>query len=402
MMRVLSKAQWTRVEQRGASIVEALIAGLVLSFAMVALTGMQVSLSRSADVAKQRTEATRLAQEKMEELRSFQSLPTVTDMVTYDGMISSVSPDAINLVNTDFSRSWTIDNVTQTLGKRIQVSVAWTDRAGQVQTVSIQSMLTKAEHSKLGVIMASGGGSGGGSPPGGESANVPYPAIDIGNGRSTYQWPGNSYNVWYVFSNTDASVLYRCSTQPTSATDLAATCASIRGYIVAGYISVDVPNGNNANRNIDTELSPWVVDRCGIDAGTRVNVGADNALTTNVDEGAPCFVANIIVGNAINPACPYFETGGNNNPSGAEIDELRFYKCYAALVELANPNVETWSGRMTFLTAPTGSRKICRFVNNLNNNNTGVYNGVRQSLNNENYFARLNNNCETGQAQHQP
>ena len=45
---------------RGFTLLEALIALLVLSFGMLAIAGFQTTLSRNSDLAKQRTEALRL------------------------------------------------------------------------------------------------------------------------------------------------------------------------------------------------------------------------------------------------------------------------------------------------------------------------------------------------------
>ena len=45
--------------QRGISLVEALVAMLVMSFGMLAIVGLQATLRLNADVAKQRAEAVR-------------------------------------------------------------------------------------------------------------------------------------------------------------------------------------------------------------------------------------------------------------------------------------------------------------------------------------------------------
>ena len=48
--------------QHGVALIEALISMVVVASGALSLAGFGVNLSRSADVAKQRTEATRLAQ----------------------------------------------------------------------------------------------------------------------------------------------------------------------------------------------------------------------------------------------------------------------------------------------------------------------------------------------------
>ena len=67
-----------RRKEAGFTLIETLVALVVMGFGVLSLAGMQLNLSRSGDVAKQRTEATRLAQEKVETLRSFTGISSGT------------------------------------------------------------------------------------------------------------------------------------------------------------------------------------------------------------------------------------------------------------------------------------------------------------------------------------
>ena len=62
---------------RGVSMVEAMVALAVMAFGMLAVVGVQSTLRLNADIAKQRSEATRMAQEKLDEWRSFTVIDTV-------------------------------------------------------------------------------------------------------------------------------------------------------------------------------------------------------------------------------------------------------------------------------------------------------------------------------------
>jgi Tfp pilus assembly protein PilV len=56
-------------------LVEVLIALVVLAIGVLAIAVFQTTLSRNSDLAKQRTEATRLAQQRIEDLRAYPRLP---------------------------------------------------------------------------------------------------------------------------------------------------------------------------------------------------------------------------------------------------------------------------------------------------------------------------------------
>jgi type II secretory pathway pseudopilin PulG len=375
----------TRRAQRGFSIIEALIAGLVLSFGTLALVGVQVALSRNGDVAKQRSEATRLAQEQMENLRSYASATTtVTGVSSYESLATG-SDATTTIRNTAFDRSWTVGGAGTDLHRPVSVLVAWIDRAGAAQEVRLSSVIAKTNYNKVGLIMANVGGSGYAGIVRQRNNNVPYPAVDIGNDKSRYQWPGQS--VWYVFDNTTANVEYRCTSAPTNGATLSTTagCTNILAYVLAGYVSSNTSNG--ANDNIDTVLSPWSINLCAFTS------------TANLQSTPSCFVENVVVSSAINSNCPYLVS--NIAPTSAQLDGLKFYKCYAALIEVPLGDTTGWTGRLEFAAAPTGNRKVCRF-NHLLVDASGIYRNIEESLNNENYFARLSGNCGSGQTQHQP
>jgi Tfp pilus assembly protein PilV len=56
---------------RGVSLVEAMVALAVMAFGMLAVVGVQSTLRLNGDIAKQRSEATRIAQENLEKGRAF-------------------------------------------------------------------------------------------------------------------------------------------------------------------------------------------------------------------------------------------------------------------------------------------------------------------------------------------
>ena len=71
---------------RGISLVEALVALAIMSIGMLALVGVQSAMRLNSDLAKQRTEATRIASEEIERVRNFISVAAVPGSpgVSYD------------------------------------------------------------------------------------------------------------------------------------------------------------------------------------------------------------------------------------------------------------------------------------------------------------------------------
>src|SRR4051794_6693571 len=76
---------------RGVSLVEAMVALAVMAFGMLAVVGVQSTLRLNGDIAKQRSEATRLAQETLETYRSFTSLDVGPADKTWNGIAEGVS-----------------------------------------------------------------------------------------------------------------------------------------------------------------------------------------------------------------------------------------------------------------------------------------------------------------------
>ena len=79
----------TRHGSAGITLIEALIALLVLSLGMLALVQVQSTLRYNSDVAKQRSEAVRIAQENMESLRAYGRLAATTGYKSYTEIASS-------------------------------------------------------------------------------------------------------------------------------------------------------------------------------------------------------------------------------------------------------------------------------------------------------------------------
>ena len=339
--------------QGGFSLIEALISLVVMAFGMLALSGMQTSLSRNADVAKQRTEAMRLAQARMEDMRSFTGISTGT--VNWNGL--DATANTTTTTNTTYTIASTMSGVDTDPLRAVNVTVTWVDRTGASQNVSIASVISQTDPRDPGFI---------GNPlplnqplkrPKNRNINIPIPALSLGNGTSAYQFT-STYVV--VFSDINGNVVKICNPNQANATVaqiLASTCTTFTGYIVAGYINTPLAAA---------AAYPTGINTAGI---------ARNAA---------------LAGQSI--TCQ-FGTATDQN-SGATISNYKYYLC---VVPLDTPFM--WGGTVKLAGVPINATYIvCRFqytqtTVTANERNIQPYVNVNTSMDEQNYLVTTTNDA---------
>jgi prepilin-type N-terminal cleavage/methylation domain-containing protein len=143
---------------RGFSLIEVLIAVVVLSVGLLALAALQMSVTRSAAEAKGRSAAVRVAQEQLETIRSigpYQLDPANPDLPAFGALVGD--KDIVTLDGVEFSRSWTVDFCTiaadgatacSDVGSdvanfaRVVVNVTWTGPDGVSKNVELQDTVS--------------------------------------------------------------------------------------------------------------------------------------------------------------------------------------------------------------------------------------------------------------------
>lgn len=343
--------------QRGFSLMEAMVAMLITSFGLLALAGINLKLARNEDVAKQRSEAVRLAQEKVEALRSFTQLDTAAGVLAWADLANgndSISGSAAYHTNTSYARSWQVLDTANDPMRRVQVTMSWTDRVGEAQSVTFSSVISKTDPSDVGSL---------GFPlpanttlkrPKNRSLNIPVPAIDLGNGNSVVQLQ-NNFAV--VFSNESGYVVKTCNFLVHTAADLA-NCTETAAYIIAGYVSLS-----------GTSTFP---------TGLAVNTGLLTGAT-----GVTCSLSDA--------------TDQNN---GSVISGYKYYLCVVSV----NVAGASWSGKVRLAGSGLNSGTnylVCRFqfpaASGISNNQLNVqpYVNVNDSLDNQNYLVTTASSCPT-------
>lgn len=131
-----------RPTQHGSTLLEALVAFLVLSLGMIAIARLQGQLRLDADVARQRSEAVRLAQEDMETLRGFSTIAAAPGTRSFDALASASR-------TVDGGTAYLIDRrigpSDAPQAKTASITVSWTDRSGTAQHVTLHSLIAGSD-----------------------------------------------------------------------------------------------------------------------------------------------------------------------------------------------------------------------------------------------------------------
>jgi Tfp pilus assembly protein PilV len=233
--------------QRGISLVEALVAMLVMSFGMLAIVGLQATLRLNADVAKQRAEAVRIAQAEVERWRGFGSLAGGVDEESWANLASSAAV-AIAGQNATYTMTRTVTDAPDGNLKTLVVDVTWRDRLDAPQGVRLSTNVA-------GIAPELGGAAGVASPGvpsrslGARRAEIPMQARDLGDGSSGWMPPGGGAGVAWVFGNVSGLVRI-CDTTAADTEGLSLAnidnCANTLYLPLSGFVRYSLVNPPDA------------------------------------------------------------------------------------------------------------------------------------------------------------
>lgn len=326
-----------RQTQTGVALIEALVALAVMAVGLLGVVGMQATLRTNAELSRQRSEAVRMAQEKIESLRAFSRLGVegsgAVDEYAYivTSPVEDVTPSA-SRASATFKR--TVDVVppgtTDPLIKTLTVRVKWWDRRADVtdpndpniQEVVLNTAVARVDPA-LGTGLALPTNRSALQRPGGRNVIIPQGAVGSGT-TSTFTPPGSGGVSW-TFNNRTGDI--------TSITTSTGTTA-VNGLLLSGYVRF--ATGAVQPTWVDAEVPP----------GTALaSLGMQVTLTVPASPSfAPaCYVGAVTTSGAV----PYY-----------------------CAVPIANGSL-SWSGRseLTSLslasssTDPTASRyRVCRYT----------------------------------------
>lgn len=176
----------THIRNRGFSLIEVLIAVVIMSVGLLALATLQLGIIRSSAEAKAQTLAVNIARDKLEDLTSYRivneatgvSCPSAND--SYQCITSAAAAESLNddgngsYGGVNYSRTWTVDRCTGAVGgtftcgqantsawtgstprnefKNMTVTVSWTDATSGPQSVAVKNAVGAIDPSDIALI----------------------------------------------------------------------------------------------------------------------------------------------------------------------------------------------------------------------------------------------------------
>jgi hypothetical protein len=174
----------------------------------------------NSDIARQRTEANRLAEGEIEKLRAFTVVPQTANQLAWADLATVALVDVVDLagVNTTFQIKRTVLTQGDPALKIITVEVVWQDRGGDSSSVVLETAVGASEPILSGLLGFAPTVTAASAGVGGRSRTIPAGAKDLGDGTSVLKPFSNSTVAW-VFNNSTGMITRTCSVSTSSPTN---------------------------------------------------------------------------------------------------------------------------------------------------------------------------------------
>ncbi|MHB1948174.1 MAG: hypothetical protein ACYCQI_08680 [Gammaproteobacteria bacterium] len=127
----------TLFKNRGQTFLEVLVTVLFISFSVIALIRFQTYLAYDNSLAQQKSEAIILASQELEQLRTYQTLNNISGYTSYQSIATGNS--SVTGSNATYAVSWVVTSYTNPTYKTANVTVSWTDRYNNAQSIQMVS-----------------------------------------------------------------------------------------------------------------------------------------------------------------------------------------------------------------------------------------------------------------------
>lgn len=262
----------------GISLIEAVVALAVIAFGMLAYVGLQSSLRFNSDVAKQRSEAVRIAQQAIEEARAYAFIETTAGQAAYDDLSVAQTSAQITGDNGSFTLLRTVVDAATTTDpmligaaprmKTLTADVSWQDRRGETQSVRLSTTVSASPPELAGTLAVPAV-----SPSAkGRNAAIPIRASNLPNdGISVYKPPGAAgATTVFVFDSSSGVIVGVCngiskSQRWLTAADVSSCSNNANGLPLSGFVrffngssqpvAADAENPSGIALNLDIQLT---------------------------------------------------------------------------------------------------------------------------------------------------
>lgn len=259
--------------QRGTTLLEGLIAFLLLSLGMLAVAKVQVRMRADADVPRRQSEALRIVQGEIEAMRAFSVIGAAAHVRSFEALGDDYGGGAVESDATNAHRPGSGDIAPLTVrrvdvgslpgAKQVRVAVDWADRTGEARQVTLDTIIAGIDPALSGALGLPRANPRPGAPSA-RSIAVPVLATDLRDASSATQ-AMNAGNGVLRFDNRPGVVTARCtsaSPEPTNGVSTTADlgeCDPRSGLLVSGSIGFEPMNRSMGNAGAELLLSVVVV-----------------------------------------------------------------------------------------------------------------------------------------------
>jgi Tfp pilus assembly protein PilV len=286
---------------RGVSLVEAMVALAVMAFGMLAVVGVQSTLRLNADVAKQRSEATRIAQENLEHSRVFAVIDTADigpGQTAWDQIVTATFTVTPETSNTTYTVQRAVATYADPPAKALNVTVTWNDRSGQPQALKLSTAIAAAAPALSGTLHVRPGTAAAGPVrrPFKRHPTIPAQARDFGS-RSAFVPPSNQRTV-IVFDNVTGLITGLCtlaydrSNLDLESNDIQSCSSNTTAQLLSGFVRFERSTSGSDLRAVDVEnpIGPALRSRVQVQLSSsghpHVPICFDDATEFSVAGGA--------------------------------------------------------------------------------------------------------------------
>ena len=131
------------MQAKGLSLIEVLIALLILVAGFVVLVRFQADLSRNTTMINQQLTAKTLAEDKLNELRHFSVINTTPGATAYADIVSGSASTLKQRIL--YTTTWTVTEADTPPRKTIRVSVTWTDQTNTARSITLESIVGRTD-----------------------------------------------------------------------------------------------------------------------------------------------------------------------------------------------------------------------------------------------------------------